>query len=440
MQPLSGRAAALLVLSRVLDGATLDTAWAELPRDPPIPERDKAFARRLVLVTLRRMGQIDDVIRRCLDQPLQRRRGNIRDILRVGACQLLFLDTPSHAAVDATVLLAEGSPLKGLVNAVLRRLAREGKAMLSPREAPRLNMPDWLWRQLRDAWNEETARAISNVHMGEPPLDLTVKSDGAGWAAKLGGHLLPTGSVRLRNVSSVVDLPGYADGEWWVQDTSAALPARLLTGILAPGSRVADLCAAPGGKTAQLAAAGLHVTAVDVSPERLVRLRTNLTRLKLTAEVVANYAETWRPEALLDGVLVDAPCTATGTIRRNPEIPWIKDATAAAGLRATQDTLLEHAGTLVREGGVIAYAVCSLDQSEGEHRVAAFLGRHPEFERVPVTEADVGGLAEVVSPAGDLRALPNHLGHIGGMDGFYAARLRRIAAPATGILAAPSPS
>lgn len=405
MQPLSGRAAALLVLTRVLDGASLDLAWAELPREPPMAEREKSFARRLVLVTLRRLGQIDDVIRRCLEQPLQRRRGHIRDILRLGACQLLFLDTPAHAAVDATVILAGDSPLKGLVNAVLRRLAREGKAMISPREAPRLNMPDWLWRQLRDSWSEETARAISNAHMAEPPLDLTVKSDGTDWAAKLGGNLLPTGSVRLRNVASVADLPGYADGEWWVQDTSAALPARLLSSILPPGSRVADLCAAPGGKTAQLAAAGLRVTAVDSSSERLVRLRANLTRLKLTAEVVASYAETWRPEALLDGVLVDAPCTATGTIRRNPEIPWIKGAAAASGLRATQDTLLEHASTLVREGGIVAYAVCSLDQSEGEHRVAAFLGRHPEFERVPVTEADTGGLAEVVSPDGDLRAL-----------------------------------
>jgi 16S rRNA (cytosine967-C5)-methyltransferase len=264
------------------------------------------------------------------------------------------------------------------------------------------------------------------MHAHEPALDLTVKSDPETWAARFGGRVLPTGSVRVLSHGPVAQLPGYADGEWWVQDAAAALPARLLGDVR--GKSVADLCAAPGGKTAQLAHAGAHVVAVDRSSARLARLRENLSRLKLTAETIAADATEWR-SGPFDAVLLDAPCSSTGTIRRHPDIAWRKTESDLAAMTRLQRALLDRAADLVTPGGVLVYCTCSLEPEENEHAVAALLARNPHLRRRPLAPAEVFGLSELVTPAGDLRSLPSHLPDSeprqSGLDGFYAARIEK---------------
>jgi 16S rRNA (cytosine967-C5)-methyltransferase len=346
-------------------------------------------------------------------------------ILRLGAAQLLLLDTPAHAAVAETVALCGNreAKLRGLVNAVLRRLARDGKALLAPLDAAKLDTPPWLWHVLSTAHGEDAARAVAAIHAQEPPLDLSVREDAAGWAGKLGARLLANGTLRLSDAGNVADLPGFAEGAWWVQDAAASLPARLLGDVA--GRDVIDLCAAPGGKTLQLAAAGARVVAVDQSEKRLARLSENLARTGLTATCVAADAVEWRPEAPVGHVLLDAPCTASGTLRRNPEIAYLKSPADADRLVVVQDRLLDAAAAMTAPGGTLVYAVCSLDPREGKSRVAAFLARNPAFRRRRVTPGETGGEAALISADGDLTTLPCHWAEQGGMDGFYAARLVR---------------
>ncbi len=424
MPPMNARDTALRALQTVLGGETLDAAFA-LAEKASMSARDRAFQRLLVLTTLRRLGQIDDALLRCVQRP-QDLPPRERCVLRLGAAQLLFLGTPAFAAVDGAVEGTRSKSLKGLVNAVLRRLAREGADIVASQDAARLNSPAWLWEQWSRDFGEPEARAIAATHQGEPPLDLTVSGDAAALAERTGGMLLPTGSLRLPNAGKVADLEGYDAGAWWVQDAAAALPARILLGAIGEPRRakIADLCAAPGGKTAQLATAGAAVTAVDRDAPRLQRVADNLRRLRLEATLVAADATQWSPNTQFDGVLLDAPCTATGTIRRNPDISWHKSAQSSAALRPTQDALLDAAAAMLRPGGVLVYCVCSLDSGEGIERVETFLQRRNGFRREPVRPAEVGGLAELITPAGDLRTLPSHLAELGGLDGFFAARLR----------------
>ena len=423
-QPDSARALAVDALGAILRrGQTLDQAFNDDPRRLALPARDAAFARLMLLTTLRHLGEIDGALGACLDRPLPARRAAVMDVLRLGACQLLFLATPPHAAVDAMVALIKSgrfASFKGLVNAVLRRIARDGKALAG---SPQGNTPDWLWREWSTAYGPERARAIAAAHLAEPPLDLTVKNGAAEWAARLNARLLPNGSLRLDHQGSVKELPGFDEGAWWVQDAAAALPARLLGDVR--GKHVIEIGAAPGGKTAQLAAAGARVTALDKSGRRLARLHDNLVRLSLTADVVEADATTWRPPAPADAVLLDAPCSATGTIRRHPEIPWLRHPTDIARLCGIQDALLDAAGEMLKPGGLLIYVSCSLQPEECTRRIENFLGRRPEFRRVAVTPDEIGGLAEAITPAGDLRTLPCHWSAFGGLDGFYSARLRR---------------
>ena len=422
----TARSAALDILGSVHEGEPLDRVLesAVLAR---LDSRDRGFARNLAFTTLRRRGQIDDALARCLERPLAAKHGTEHNVLRLGAAQLLFLGTKPHAAVDQTVELVGAGPHRGLINAVLRRLARESGAIIADQDAPRLCTPAWAWAQWSADWGEATAREIAKAHLAPPPLDLSVKTAAIDWAERLGGRVTPTGSVRIANAGKVDDLPGFAEGEWWIQDTAASLPARLLLGAIESpgGAHVADLCAAPGGKTAQLSLGAARVHAVDRSAQRLERLESNLARLHLGAEVITANAGDWRPPAPLQGVLLDAPCTATGTIRRHPDIPWRKDATNAQALIPIQDRLLASAAEMVATGGVLVYCVCALDRREGADRVAQFLAANPKFVRQPVRADEVGGLAALVNGEGDLCTLPSHLGDIGGMDGFYAARLRR---------------
>ena len=409
-------------------GRTLEQALAAAPGPDSLPPRDAAFARLLLLTTLRRLGQIDAFLAGLMDHPLPARRGPVQDVLRLGVCQLAFLETPAHAAVASTVALAHGSrlsPYRGLVNAVLRRASREHGA-IAELDAPRLNTPDWLWNSWTEAYGEATCRAIAASHVGEPPLDLSPVSDAEdrveALRATLGAQRLPGGTLRLRGAGEVTRLAGYEAGEWWVQDAAAALPARLL-GTVA-GKRVLEIGAAPGGKTAQLAAAGARVIALDRSASRLGRLRENLTRLRLDAEIVEADALEWSPPAPADMVLLDAPCTATGTIRRHPDIPHLRGPADVGRLADLQGRLLARAATMVAPGGLLVYVSCSLQPEECAHQVDAFLAASPKFGRFPVLADEIPALREAVTAVGDLRTLPSHWAEYGGMDGFYAARLR----------------
>lgn len=393
---------------------------------PALPERDRAFARLIAATVLRRMGELDAALASCLAKPLPARAHCTQNVLRMGAAQLLILGTPAHAAVGATVDAAHRRlprPHVGLVNAVLRRVAREGAALL-PGDAIALNTPKWLWRSWSQHYGAEICRAIALAHQREAPLDLSVKDGAAAWAARLGGRLLPTGTVRLEDAGPVPRLDGFDAGAWWVQDAAAALPAKLLGEVR--GKRIIDLCAAPGGKTAQLAAAGAQVIAIERSPERLARLRDNLKRLGLAAETIAANAATWRPSQPADAVLLDAPCSATGTIRRHPDIPHLKSPRDVTDAANTQRALLDAAFAMVKPGGLLVYAVCSLQPEEGEAQIEAFLGRGMPARRQAITASEVGGIREFVTRAGDLRTLPCQLEEMGGLDGFYAARLERL--------------
>ncbi|HTR18334.1 MAG TPA: transcription antitermination factor NusB [Acetobacteraceae bacterium] len=391
----------------------LEEALDQIPA--AIPPRDRAAGHRLAAAVLRRTGSLDAVL-----EPFLRRAPPepVRLILRLGAAQLLLLETPPHAAVATSVALARSQgfvPFAGLVNAVLRRVAEAGAAALEALDGPRLDTPSWLW----SAWGKE-ARAIAEAHQHEAPLDLTLAP---GAAPPLGGEMLPTGSVRFPSGTRVTELPGFAEGRFWVQDAAAALPARLLAAR--PGEKIADLCAAPGGKTAQLAAAGAEVIAVEREPARLARLRENLARLGLIATTIAADATAWRPPAPLDAVLLDAPCSATGTIRRHPDVPHLKRPRDIPALAAQQAALIEAAAAMLRPGGRLVYAVCSLQPEEGPEQARAAAGR-AGLAPAPFTEAELAALPEARTPEGWLRTHPGFWPERGGMDGFFAARFIRV--------------
>jgi 16S rRNA (cytosine967-C5)-methyltransferase len=418
----NSRAVALDLLQEVLvRQRTLDEAMDKSANWPELEPRDRAFARLLTSTTLRRLGEINQALDMFVTERLPPKARAASDALRLGACQLLFLGTPAHAAVSETVELVGGlgalAGYKGLVNAVLRRLDRE-----RPATDPWRNLPAWLAGSWVDAYGEPKARAIAAAHLNEAPLDLSVKSDPELWAQRLGAGILPTGSLRLPpGAGPVESLPGYEEGAWWVQDVAAALPARLL----GRPRHAVDLCAAPGGKTAELLARGSQVTAVDRSAPRLACLAENLRRLGFDAAVVAADAAVWRPEEPAEAVLLDAPCSATGTIRRHPDLPWLKRPSDIPKLTALQDRLLANAIAMTRPGGLIVYATCSLQPEEGIERIESLLASGAPVDRLPIAVEEVGGLADILSPEGDLRSLPFHLGEKGGMDGFYAARLKR---------------
>jgi 16S rRNA (cytosine967-C5)-methyltransferase len=405
----------------------LDDAIEDNPEMGALSVRDRAFARLLVATVLRRLGQIDALIADCLNTPLAARAAPVQDILRLGVAQLMFLRTPPHAAVATSVDIAHNRGFlshKGLVNAVLRRLSVEGPARVASQDAARLNTPDWLWRSWSRAYGGATARAIATAHLKEAPLDLTLRAEDDEWCDKLQATRLPTGSLRRSAGGSVTSLPGYAEGAWWIQDAAASLPVRLFNGIA--GRQVVDLCAAPGGKTAQLASTGAQVTAVDRSSRRLDRLVSNLNRLGMPVAAVAADALSWRPEEPVDAVLLDAPCTATGAIRRHPDVPHLKQPEDVARLAVVQENLLRAAVEMLRPGGTLVYCTCSLEPEEGPERVRTLLGSGAPVERRPVDAGEIAAPADWVTSEGDLRTLPCHLPEHDGLDGFYAARLVKL--------------
>ena len=413
-------------LDEQLDGA------AAHPGLKTLSDRDRALMRRLVATILRRLGTLGHLLSRLLDRGIPTDAPRAQSALLIGAAQILWMDVPDHAAVDLSVRLVQSdrraAKYAGLVNAVLRRCAREGQPLIDEVKAQTLDIPPWLLARWIAHYGESVARDIALAISHEPSLEITVKSDPEQWASRLHGEILPTGSVRTLLQGSVKMLPGFTEGHWWVQDAAAALPARLFGDIA--GKSIADLCAAPGGKAAQLVHAGARVTAVDRSPARMARLRDNLTRLSLEAETVVADAAEWQGSKSgegFDGILIDAPCTSTGTIRRHPDVAWLRQEADIAAMTALQKRLLQKAVTLLRPGGTLVYCTCSLEPEEGEQAIAALLASESGLRRAPIEAGEVAGLREILNAEGDLRTLPCHLPHpdprLAGLDGFYAARL-----------------
>lgn len=416
------RAAALdLILAVTRDGRALDEAL-DAPRLAALSASDRGLARLIAATVLRREGSLDAVLARFIERPVPDKEARLKALLRAGAAQLLLIGTPPHAAISVSVDLArahgETRRFDKLVNAVLRRVSEQGAAILAGLDSAALDVPGWLMARWVRNFGAETATAVALASLQEAPLDITVKSDPAAWADRLGGKVLSTGTVRREAGGRIEDLSGFDEGAWWIQDAAAALPAKLLGEVA--GKPVADLCAAPGGKTAQLAAAGAKVTAVDQSGNRLERLRQNFRRLKLDVETAVADVSSWQPGGEFDAVLLDAPCTTTGTIRRHPDILRLKREGDLTRLLPLQARLIDRAADVVRPGGALIYCTCSLEPEEGRDQIAAFLGRHAEFARKPVAAGECGIDAAWLTPDGDLRTLPQH-----GLDGFFAARLVR---------------
>ena len=414
-------AAGVLLNAALTRRGGLDEALA-LPAVAALPGPDRAFARAVAMAALRRLGEIDQI----LDRRLKKSPPEVvRTLMRVSLAQTLVLETPAFAAVSTAVKLAErdpkARPYKALVNAVLRGIEREGPGLTTDVS----NLPDWIAARWRATWGEAAVETLALAAREEPPTDLSLKPgvDPAVIADAVEGEVLPGGTVRTGRRGDIASWPGFDDGDWWVQDAAAAVPVRLL----APkaGETVLDLCAAPGGKTLQIAATGADVVALDRSEPRLRRLRQNLERTKLTAEIVVTPGEEWEDARAFDAVLLDAPCTATGTFRRNPEALRAVKPADVANLADVQHRLLDAAAGRVKPGGRMVYCVCSLEREEGEAQINAFLRRNPAFATVPADPAALGAPPEALTPEGWLRILPSMWAEHGGLDGFFIARLER---------------
>jgi 16S rRNA (cytosine967-C5)-methyltransferase len=415
------------MLDRILSGDLLDHVFNDDMAFKKFNPLDRALIRMIVTTTLRHLGQINALIDMAMNGSLPK-PDRLHTLLRIAIAQLVFMNTPDHAVVNISVDLAERVDLarqKGLINAVLRRLTRED--LTDIKNDLSLNFPDWMMQNWAQTYGPENAANIMAHSLTEAPLDITIadKTQTDHWAAQLGGVVLPTGTIRIHNAAGrIEELPGFTDGAWWVQDASAALPIKLLGDI--SGKHILDLCAAPGGKAAQAATLGAYVIAVDKSPARLEILRQNLARLKLqdrVGVVKGDAANLHLPEPV-DIILLDAPCTATGTIRRHPDLLRHRDAGDVARLGALQRQMLDHATTLLKPGGLLVYATCSLQRDEGEDQITAFLNRRPAFQTVPATMDQIGHLPDLITPEGWVRVLPTHLPDQGGMDGFFTALLR----------------
>lgn len=435
---LESRKAAARLLAAVVDARTpldgLTDAEHGHPQFRALETRDRAMVRAMLVTALRFRATIAALVADRLERPLPSKARTLEHILHVAAAQILFLDTPDSAAVDIAVTQARTDPrtarFAGLVNAVLRRLSREKAAALPDALEATRDAPEWFVTRLEAAYGARHAADILAAHRVEPPTDFSVKADPHVWAGTLGGVVLPSGSVRVAGLPGPVPaLSGYAEGAWWVQDAAASLPARLLGNVA--GLRVADLCAAPGGKTAQLAHAGARVTAVDASPGRVKRLAANLARLRLPAEIVEADVLSFHPDTPFDAVLLDAPCSSTGTVRRHPDIVWTKRPEDIDKLAELQGRLLEKAVEMVKPGGTLVFSNCSLDPKEGEELVDAFLCGNHRVALAPIGLAELPGIADFLTPRGTLRTTPAGLAaedpRAAGLDGFFAARLRRTA-------------
>ncbi|WP_174802509.1 RsmB/NOP family class I SAM-dependent RNA methyltransferase [Martelella limonii] len=429
----AARAAASKLLAAVIDRKTpldgmIDTEHGN-PAYRALSPADRALCRALVLTALRHKPMIDQAIASLVDRPLPGGARALSHVLAIAAAQILYLDVPDHSAVDIAVEQANADPrnkrFAGLVNAVLRGMGRRKQKILAELESVS-PIPDWFADRLRAVYGTETAAAIGRGQLQPPTIDLSVKSDAEAWSEKLGGTVLATGTVRLDQPSgSVSEMEGFAEGEWWVQDAAAAIPATLFGDL--SGQRVIDLCAAPGGKTAQLIVQGAKVTALERSKSRLKRLEQNLARLRLSAETIAADMMEYQPEAPFDAALLDAPCSSTGTARRHPDVYWTKDFSDIEKLAEVQYAMARRALDLVRPGGIVIFSNCSLDPLEGEAMVERLLREGAPAERAPFPAGRPAALAPFFDADGAIRTTPAaSLDGNGGLDGFYAIALRRI--------------
>ncbi|MCB9990486.1 MAG: MFS transporter [Rhodospirillales bacterium] len=429
---LEARQIALSILGQVLQrGQPLDQALDNDRSFTALPSREKAFARMMLATSLRRSGQLDDFIRRGADRDEIPHPPALLHLLRLGAVQIVFMNVPDYAVVDTAVRLAEQNGLsrqKGFVNAVLRRISEHHRDWTAKQDEARINTPEWLMKLWIEDYGLRTAAEIAQANLSEAPLDISLKdpAEMEHWAGILEASILPTGSLRRISGGAVHTLPGFDDGMWWVQDASASLPAQLFGDV--SGQTVLDMCAAPGGKTAQLAAMGAQVIALDRSTGRLKRLQDNMRRLRLEDHVHAESADAseWAPAQAPEYILLDAPCSATGTARRHPDVLHLKTMQDMERLMDMQARLLDHAIEILAPGGVLIYCTCSLQKMESEHQAAAALSRHQNIRRLPLCAADVGGMDALLTPEGDVRVLPFHMAPHGGMDGFYIARLQKM--------------
>jgi 16S rRNA (cytosine967-C5)-methyltransferase len=430
-QTVSARAVALGLLVQVLDKKmALDMALERDRGFHNLPVRDRAFVRMAVGTTLRRLGQIDDFIARALDKKVTLNPPVLQHLLRLGAAQIAFMNVPDYAVVDTSVRLAVEQNLsrqKGLINAVLRRVTENHKEWEAKQDFARMNIPDWLLKCWIADYGLSEAANIAQASLSEAPLDISLKSseEASYWEGVLEATRLPSGTLRRIGGGDVRQFSGFDDGMWWVQDAAAALPAMLLGDV--SGKEVVDMCAAPGGKTAQLAAAGANVIALDRSSQRLKKLDENMKRLRLDERVKTQIADAgeWTTKTPPTHILLDAPCTATGTIRRHPDVLALKHPRDLDRLVEIQRKILSNACDLLAQGGILVYCTCSLQKAEGEEQIAWLLSARPDMQRVPVQAEEIGGLATLINEAGDVRVLPYHMAAQGGMDGFFAARLMK---------------
>lgn len=430
IEGLAARRAALSLMEQVFQRKqALDYALETEENFKALPARDKAFCRMLVSTTIRRLGQIDDLISKAEDRPSEKPPA-LQHILRLGITQLLFMDVADHAAVDMSVHLAEACGMerqKGFVNGLLRNITRVGREWMTRQDEVRLNTPEWLLKIWIADYGLRVAAEIAKANLAEAPLDIMVKNQKEKnfWAATFKATELLTGSLRKMTGGSVVEMEGFHEGHWWVQDASAAIPARLFGDI--SGKAVIDLCAAPGGKTIQMAAMGAHVTALDRSAGRLKRLEENAERMNLREhiKVIVSDAAAWKPSEPAPYILLDAPCSATGTIRRHPDVLYLKNERDIERLAHVQAGILENAFNMLMPGGLLIYCTCSLQKAEGEEQIEKLLRNYSNAQRLPVTAEELNGYSESLTDEGDLRILPYHQAALGGMDGFYIARLTK---------------
>ena len=434
---LASRLVATTLLTRVIDDQRNLDALCDLKHGVreflSLDERDRSLARAIAVSALRHRTTIEFVLKKVLDRPPPKRARFLIHSLHVAVAQILFLDVPSNAAVDLAVTAIGGNQtsarFRNLSNAVLRRVAREKEAFLPGQLELPSPLPQWLSSSLRRDYGKSKLEKISDSLGLLPKVDITVKSDPSIWADKLGGKLLPTGSIRLETSVPVSELEGYADGEWWVQDAAASIPAYLVGGP--KGGRVLEICAAPGGKTAQLINMGHTVTALDISAPRLKRMRENLARLKMSAEMIHADVLHFQPDRLFDAVLLDAPCSSTGTIRRHPDVMWTKTKEEVSELAELQYRMLNKALDFVQPGGTLVFSNCSILKEEGENIHAKMLGARTDIKASSIMPDEVFGLGELINGQGALRSLPFHLEvpgnkNLGGMDGFFASRFIKL--------------
>lgn len=426
---IKSREAALLVIKKVLDdGGTLDGSIEKYCRE--ITPQDRAFIRHLTTTTIRRLGQLDRIINHCTKTKFGNAQTQIRHILRLGIAQLLFCEVPSHAAVNTSVtLVSKRAPkklryLKNTVNAILRRVDRERDVLQKKYGNTRLNFPTWLLNSWDERFGSAVVKDILSILLTEAPLDVSLKPecDPEDWANRLGGKVVPGGGVRISKAGKITDLEGYNDGMWWIQDAAARLPTMLLGS--GDGDAVLDLCAAPGGKTAQSAVTGSIVTAVDFSESRLSRLKENMLRLDLSVDVVTSDVLAYNPPKQYDFILLDAPCSSTGTIRRHPEILHTRKKIDVDDLANLQMTMLDHAVSLLNKGGVLIYSVCSMQQEEGPDQIKSLLERHASLKRKEIKKEELKGLEQAILENGDVQTLAHYMDS--GMDGFFISRLLKI--------------